>query len=660
MAETSSARPQEFANKAATDKTSAEWQILIKNALLFDGTGSTPVQHDVAINNGVIAAVGPDLPIEKAARLVDANGQWLSPGLWDIHTHLDLEVELDPGLTEVVRHGTTTAVVANCSIGVAFGRQNKDGHEPIVSCFARVENVPKPVLRKVAEKIDWDTPQGYLEHFKQIPLGANVVPLLPHSMLRIEVMGLENCITREPTETELGKMETLLDAAMESGYVGFSTDALPFHYLSDDPHRQIKIPTHAASYGELKRLTNVVRKRERVWQATPPKDSPLQVFKTFLLTSGRLFGKPLKVTAVAALDVVTNRNLARMGNLMTRILNSKLVRGDFHLQALAAPFKVYADGLITPLAEEIPAMRELNEIDLDRADQRQALMSDPAFIERFRKTWYYDKKGFSLARIKRALGVMDDSLSRDLADMIMTERPLPVWENQSLQAIYERLQRWQKSGAGALNEEEAAVFAELPKPIGDDCNFLLALLRKYDTKLRWHAMVANDDVERMEKILFEPLIQPGFNDSGAHITNMAYFDGNLRGLQLAQRRGLDKVAYHINRLTQKPAEFFGVQGVGRIAVGQRADVILIDPDALRDYDSEANTQLHYREVMGHEQLLNRSEGVVTHSWIAGIPAWENSAASKQLGETTMGVAVTAGDIRQSAAAQSGSEVTRAA
>ena len=479
------------------------WDTLIRNALVFDGTGAAAKQQDVAIAGKTIAAVGQALDSRNAKTVIDAQGRWLTPGLWDIHTHLDLEVELDPGLTEVVRHGTTTAVVANCSIGIAFGRQNKDGHEPIVSCFARVENVPKPVLRKVAEKIDWNSPQGYLQHFEQIPLGANVVPLIPHSMLRIEAMGLENCISREPTEAELNRMETLLEDAMASGYVGFSTDALPFHYLSDDPHRQIKIPTHAGSYSELKRLTNIVRKHERVWQATPPKDSPLKVFKTFLLTSGRLFGKPLKLTAVAALDVVTNRNLARMGNLLTRLLNSRLLRGDFHLQALAAPFKVYADGLITPLAEEIPAMRELNEIDLDRADQRQRLMNDADFIERFRSMWYHDKRGLSLARVKRRLGIMDDSLSRSLADMVMSERPVPLWKNQSLQVIYDRFSRWQKNGIGALSDEEQAIFAELNSgkfgKADDDCNFLLALLRKYDTRLRWHALVANDDEARLGK-----------------------------------------------------------------------------------------------------------------------------------------------------------------
>ena len=94
------------------------WDTLIKNALVFDGRATAPAQQDVAIQDGKVAEVGPDLDAAQATEVIDAEGRWLMPGLWDIHTHLDLEVELDPGLTEVVRHGTTTAVVANCSIEV--------------------------------------------------------------------------------------------------------------------------------------------------------------------------------------------------------------------------------------------------------------------------------------------------------------------------------------------------------------------------------------------------------------------------------------------------------------------------------------------------------------------------------------------------------------
>jgi len=627
------------------------WDTLIKNALLFDGRAEVPVQQDVAIQDGKIAEIAPDLDASQATEVVEAGGRWLMPGLWDIHTHLDLEVELDPGLTEVVRHGTTTAVVANCSIGVPFGRQNESGHDPVVSCFARVENIPKSVLSRVADKITWDNPKAYLEHFAQIPLGANIVPMIPHSMLRIEAMGLDRAITGESTSEELQRMEDILEQAMKDGYAGFSTDSLPFHYLSNDPHRKKRIPANYSSYDEVKRLTHVVRRYDCVWQATPEKDNPLNVIRWFMLSSGRFFGKPLKVTAVAALDVVTNRFLARLGVALTRIINSPLVNGRFRLQALAAPFRVYADGPITPLSEEIPALRELNEIDLEDRAARMALLDDPAYRERFREMWYRDKKGLSLARIKRWLRIMDDSLSRDLGDMVMTDRPLQVWEGETLQAVYERLLDWQarpsgkgrtrRNGLGPRNDAEARAFASFPNPVGDDCEFFLHLLRFFDMDLRWYVLAANDDEERMARVLFDPQMLPGFNDSGAHLTNMAYYDANLRGLQIAQRRSLGAVAYHVGRLTRVPAEFWGVDHtVGSIEPGRQADLILIDPDALREYDSEGQTVFERREALGSEQLLNRSDGVVTDVWIAGVPAWRNAEVTPELGTRRMGRALT--------------------
>jgi len=627
------------------------WDILIKNALIFDGRAELPSHQDVAVADGNIAEVGPGLDPRQAREVVDATGRWLMPGLWDIHTHLDLEVELDPGLTEVVRHGTTTAVVANCSIGVPFGRQNRDGHDPVISCFARVENIPKSVLRRVAGRIDWDGPRAYLDHFEKIPLGANVVPMIPHSMLRIEAMGLERAISEGPSEADLTKMEAILAQAMNDGYAGFSTDMLPFHYLSDDPHREKRIPANHAPFREVKRLTEVVRRYGRVWQATPEKDKPQNVLRWFMLSSGRFFRKPLKLTAVAALDVVTNRSLARMGVALTRIINSPLVNGRFRLQALAAPFRVYADGAITPLSEEIPALRELNAIDLEDTEARMALLDDPSYRERFRAMWFYDKKGFSLARIKRWLRIMDDSFSRDLRDMVMTARPLPVWEGETLQDIYERLLDWQarpagrgrlrRTGLGPRNEAEAKVFASFPHPVGDDCDFFLHLLRQFDTKLRWYVLAANEDEERLSRVLFDPQMLPGFNDSGAHLSNMAYYDANLRGLQIAQRRSMRVLAYHVGRLTRVPAEFWGMDEiVGTIEAGRKADLILVDPEALRRYDSEASTIFEYREAVAAEQMLNRSDGVVTDVWIGGTAAWRNSHATEQLGRARMGHALT--------------------
>ena len=612
-----------------------------------------PVQRDVAIRDDKIAHIGAELATDNANEIVDAGGRWLLPGLWDIHTHLDLEVELDPGLAEVVRHGTTTVVVANCSIGLPFGRQNDDGHDPVVSCFARVENIPKRVLERVAERITWHNPKEYLEHFEAIPLGANIVPMIPHSMLRIEAMGLERAITETPTEEDLQTMEAILEQALKDGYAGFSTDMLPFHYMSNDPYRQRRIPANHAPYREVKRLTNVVRRYDRVWQATPEKDKPHNVIRWFMLSSGRFFGTPLKVTAVAALDVVTNRFLARLGVALTRIINSPFVQGHFRLQALAAPFRVYADGMITPLAEENPVLRELNAIDLIDRDGRMALLNDPAYRKRFRETWYHDKKGFSLARIKRWLRIMDDSFSRELEDMVMTGRPVAVWEGETLRDIYERVLDWQarpsgrgrmrRVGRGPRTQREAEVFASFPNPVGDDCDFILHLLRHFDTDLRWYVLAANDDEQRMERVLFDPQTLPGFSDSGAHLTNMAYYDSNLRGLQIAQKHSVEQVAAHVARLTRIPAEFWGVGStLGTIEPGQRADLILIDPDALRAYDSDANTTFGYRTAVGAEQMLNRSDGVVTDVWIGGTAAWRDSQATDRLGTGRMGRALTVG------------------
>lgn len=214
------------------------WDLLIKNALLFDGSGSYPLYRDVAISHKKIAAVGKNLPAASAKEVIDASGKWLLPGMLDIHTHLDLEVEVNPALGESVRHGTTSVVVGNCSLGTAFGAQRKNGADPVVDCFARVESMPKSVLAKCVEKITWHDSAGYLQHFAQIPLGPNIIPLIPHSMLRVEVMGLQASVMRKANADELEKMKTLLSEAMQQGYLGLSLDSLVFHYLANDPNKE--------------------------------------------------------------------------------------------------------------------------------------------------------------------------------------------------------------------------------------------------------------------------------------------------------------------------------------------------------------------------------------------------------------------------------------
>ena len=608
---------------------------LIKNAKVFNN-GDVPIVQDVAIANGKIIARGKALAASNVGRVVDAEGLWLMPGLFDIHTHYDLELEVAPGLPESTRHGTTSVVIANCSLGLAFGSQRDGTNDPIVSCYARVENIPKTVLKDCADSITWDNPKAYLDHLEQLNLGPNVAVLFPHSMLRIDAMGFDNSVTRDPTSAELNSMADTLSDALKSGYAGFSTDALPFHYLAAQPHCEKTIPTQFAKYGELKQLAQVVREQESTWQATPPKDSVIGTLRTFLLTSGRLHGKPLRTTVVAALDIANNWKLSRMVKTLSKLLNSSLVRGDFHMQALGAPFKIWSDGAITPIAEEIPELRRLNETDLEDREARQKIMHEPDYIKSFKSMWMRGKQGWNLDRLKRKFNLEDFAFNRTLADMTVDRCPQKNWEGMDFQSVFDRvvLIKQDQCQEPVTKAEQKLVQKDFFW-IADEGDFMLQMLRSFDTDLTWSTVTANRDLKVVRELLMNPKLLPGFNDSGAHLTNMAFYDVNLRSLQLAAQGGDKDVSYMVKRLTKDAADVFGVAG-GTVDEGDVADLILIDPKQLANYDGEGNVQRIHREEFQHEQLVNRSDGVVPFVMIGGHAAWENNEFTSDLGQKPMG------------------------
>ena len=608
---------------------------LIKNAKVFNN-GEDAVIEDVAVSNGRVVARGANLEPKSASRVIDATGLWLMPGLFDIHTHYDLELEVAPGLPESTRHGTTSVVIANCSLGLAFGSQRDGTNDPIVSCYARVENIPKSVLKSCADNITWDNPRDYLDHLETLNLGPNVAVLFPHSMLRIDAMGFDNSVTRDPSKKEIGNMKETLKKALKSGYAGFSTDALPFHYLAAQPHCEKTIPTQFAKYNELKQLAQVVREQESTWQATPPKDSVFGTLRTFLLTSGRLHGKPLRTTVVAALDIANNWKLSRMVKTLSGLLNSKLIQGDFHMQALGAPFKIWSDGAITPIAEEIPELRRLNETDLEDRETRRMIMNEPEYIKLFKSMWMRGKQGWNLDRLKRILNIEDFAFNRTLADMTVDRCPQKNWQGMDFQSLFDRvLSIKQNQFDDVLTKAEEKLVKTDFFWVADEGDFMLQMLRTFDTDLSWSTVTANRDLKVVRELLMDPKLLPGFNDSGAHLTNMAFYDVNLRSLQLAAEGGDEDVAYMVKRLTKDAADVFGVAG-GTIYEGDVADLILIDPKKLQDYDGEKNVQRVHREEFKHEQLVNRSDDVVPLVMIGGHTAWENNNFDSDLGQKPMG------------------------
>ena len=81
--------------------------------------------------------------------------------------------------------------------------------------------------------------------------------------------------------------------------------------------------------------------------------------------------------------------------------------------------------------------------------------------------------------------------------------------------------------------------------------------------------------------------------------------------------------------------------MGTLELGDQADIVLIDPEALRNWDDASNRKLIYRDLFEHEQMVSRSDGVVTHTLINGKVVWQDGDFGQALGQETLGRALRA-------------------
>ena len=120
-------------------------ELLIRNGLLFDGSGAPARQADVLIDQGRVVKIEANSSA-RGQREIDATGQWVLPGIVDIHTHYDAEVEAAPGLLESLQHGVTSLVFGNCSLSLAIGDA-----DDMIDLFARVPVGTKVVILQSAK-----------------------------------------------------------------------------------------------------------------------------------------------------------------------------------------------------------------------------------------------------------------------------------------------------------------------------------------------------------------------------------------------------------------------------------------------------------------------------------------------------------------------------
>ncbi len=573
---------------SAESSATPSCDVVIRGGQVFDGAGSPATTADVAISSGKVQAVGRQLPLQ-GRREIDARGCWVMPGMLDIHTHYDAEIEAMPGLEESVRHGVTTVVMGNCSLSAALGTK-KD----LLDLFCRVESLPRDVLSKwlgEGEHLPWNGVREYYQHLETLPMGPNVASLIGHSNVRSHVMGMERSLTVSKAEPdEVRKMQEIVDDALAEGYLGLSIDMLPWHRLDGDPFRGISVPSQHAHPSEYRSLGNIVRKRDRVLQATPNALTKRTVAILGMMSTG-VGRKPLRTTIVAAMDVKTNRRIYRIATSMGRVLNG-LFNANVRWQTLAEPFLNYCDGVHTPLFEEFATgVKAISAT----SDERRQMFADPAFRREFRQEWESTS-----ARI----------FHRDLADMWVVSSPI----------------------AGQARKS----FAELAAAEGrDPLDYFMDLLAEHDSAIRWKTVVTNDrDAERQFLFAHDTAL-PGFNDSGAHARNMAFQDGGLQMLsQVVNNPSLMPIEKAVHKLTGMTAEWMGLD-TGTVKPGETADVIVVDPEKLRRGLGEPIE--HYDDRLhGAMRMVKRSDGVVRQVFVGGRLAFENAEFVPEFGREKFG------------------------
>ena len=566
-----------------------QYDILIKNGLYFDGTGESSSLQNVAIKDGKIAKVTPSVIDDaNAQKVIDAKGQWVTPGFLDTHTHYDSELIVSPSLSESVRHGVTTVLVGSCSLSMICSDT-----EDASDIFTRVETVPREKVLPILQKHKtWNSPNGWVEFVKKQPMGPNVISFLGHSDMRVGAMGLSRAtdLSIKPTETEMAKMESDLKEALDAGFLGLSTMCLKWDKVDGNREWSKSLPSTYAHWKEVSRLNKLVRKYNRVHQGAPNAAEILQINQYMRECMG-IFHKRLKTTLISRMDLKGSVFLSKITNIAARVTN--FFNGDFRWQVLPTPFTVYADGIDVVFFEEFGA-GEL-ALDLKDAVERNNLLQDEKYRRDFRK--FYGEK------------LSPRVWQRDFGDAMILDCP--------------------DASIVGKNFEEVAKVRNVHV-----VDLFLDLVVEHGQKLRWYTTVGNHRKNILKDMVKDKKSLITFSDAGAHIRNMAFYNLPLRMLKLVNEsieegKAMMSMEKAVWRMTGDQADWFGIDA-GRIKEGDRADVTIIDP---KGFDQNLE-DVHWAEMenFGLQRLVNRNPGLVKHVMINGKMAVDNEELTPELGK----------------------------
>ena len=235
---------------------------VIRGAQIVDGNGAAPFSGDIAIQDGLIQAVGT--VAGRGREEIQADGAVATPGWVDVHTHYDGQVSWDDTLDPSFSHGVTSVVMGNC--GVGFAPAPPGGEQRLIELMEGVEDIPGTALYEGIEWGRWETFSEYLDYIASRQYTLDVGTQVPHSALRNYVMGDRALRHENATADDLRAMALIVQQAVEAGALGFSTSRTV-------GHRSVlgeTIPGTFAERDELMALANAMKAAGRgVFQAVP-------------------------------------------------------------------------------------------------------------------------------------------------------------------------------------------------------------------------------------------------------------------------------------------------------------------------------------------------------------------------------------------------------
>jgi len=514
------------------------YDLIIRNGTIVDGLGGEPFIGDVAVQDGVIAAVG-SINGSDATREIDATGQLVTPGFVDLHTHYDGQSIWSERLTPSSAHGVTTVVMGNCGVGFAPCRQ--EDHDVLVDVMAGVEDIPGVVM---TDGLPWNW-ETFPEYMKALDAGKrdiDVAAYLPHSPLRVYVMGQRGADREPATAEDLARMRALAKEAIEVGALGFATSRFTIHKTeSGSP-----IPSYDAAREEIEEIARgVVDGGGGLLQFVP--DIPAGGYQTVLQTVFDVaedVGLPVTFTLVIgnigdptwpdAINMIEKSNAA--GGDVTAQLLPRPIGLIMGLQLTANPFVLY------------PSYREIADLPLA---ERVAEMRKPEVRARI----LADKPGIGHPIL----------VVTQMWDWIFPLTETPDYEPDPSTSIGARAR------ARGINPMEEAY----DRLLDDDGRAMLLVAT---------SNLENNSLDTVGNLLHRDDVVLGLGDGGAHygmICDASYSTYFLAHWARDRKSGRFEVSEAVRRLTSVPARVAGLGDRGRIAVGYKADLNVIDHAALR-------------------------------------------------------------------------------